>query len=64
LSHLHWLDATSRKEHADSSLQNAESAVHALTEGGSDRRDPAAEAAASLPALRQSEAEARRSCSI
>src|SRR4051812_11466754 len=58
LSHLHWLDATSRKEHADSALQNAEAAVNSLTEAAAIAATQQAEAAASLPALRQSEAEA------
>jgi chromosome segregation protein len=58
LSHLHWLDATSRKEHADSSLQDAESAVNSLTESAAIAATQQAEAAASLPALRQTEAEA------
>lgn len=58
LSHLQWLDATSRKEHADSALQNAEAAVNALTESAAVAATHQAEAAASLPGLRQTEAEA------
>ena len=40
LSHLHWLDATSRKEHADSALQNAEAAVTAFTWRDLATREP------------------------
>jgi chromosome segregation protein len=58
LSHLHWLDATARKESADAALHNAESAVIALTESAAVAATHQAEAAASLPALRQNEAEA------
>src|SRR5205085_2681552 len=58
LSHLHWLDATSLKEHADTSLQSAESAVTGLTESAAVAATQQAEAAAALRALRQAEAEA------
>jgi chromosome segregation protein len=58
LSHLHWVDATARKEHADAALQAAESAVIAFTESAAVAATQQAEAAASLPALRQAEAEA------
>jgi chromosome segregation protein len=59
LSHLHWLDATSRKEHADSTLQNAETSVHALTEAAAIAATRQAEAAASLPALRHQPRQSR-----
>jgi chromosome segregation protein len=58
LSHLHWLDATARKESADAALQAAESAVVGLTESAAVAATHQAEAAAALPALRQDEAEA------
>ena len=58
LSHLHWLDATARKEHADAALQSAEAAVTNLTESAAVAATRQAEAAAALPALRQHEAEA------
>jgi chromosome segregation protein len=50
LSHLHWLDATARKESADAALQAAESAVVGLTESAAVAATHQAEAAAALPA--------------
>ncbi len=58
LSHLHWLDATARKESADEALRSAEAAVASLTEAAAVAATHQAETAAGLPALRQHEAEA------
>ncbi|HVZ02531.1 MAG TPA: chromosome segregation protein SMC [Dongiaceae bacterium] len=58
LAHLHWIEATARKEHADAALQSAEGAVVELTQSAAAAATQQAEAAAALPPLRQHEAEA------
>jgi chromosome segregation protein len=58
LAHLHWIEATARKEHADAALQSADSAVVELTQSAAAAATQQAEAAAALPPLRQNEAEA------
>jgi chromosome segregation protein len=58
LAHLHWVEATARKEHADATLQSAEGSVVELTQTAAAAATQQAEAAAALPPLRQHEAEA------
>jgi chromosome segregation protein len=58
LAHLHWLEATARKESADAALQTSETAVVELTQSAAVVATRQAEAAAALPPLRQHEAEA------
>src|SRR5581483_2562009 len=58
LAHLHWIEATARKEHADAALQAAEASVVELTQTAAAAATQQAEVAASLPPLRQHEAEA------
>ena len=58
LAHLHWLEATARKDSADSALQAAEATVVDLTQSAAVAATQQAEAAAALPPLRQHEAEA------